>query len=143
LLTALTDEDDLIAEADQVSREIVAEVTRPLADVGWQPTASRHGLHWKPHNGEVKLTFDATAAAYPRDRLNTWRIWAGQDIDRAEWVIRASDYTPASILSHLAGELAHGIGARQHHPRPLKLPTPSATTLPSRPPHQPPAPRLR
>ncbi|MCL3994762.1 DUF317 domain-containing protein [Streptomyces lavenduligriseus] len=143
LLTVLASDDARNTDGDLISEKTVTEVTRPLADVGWQHTPMGRYLHWKPHDADVRLTFDAFAAQDPGDILNTWMIWAGQDMKRPEWAIRTSNYTRAGILSHLAGELAHGIGARQHRPRPVKLAAPSATTLPSRPPYEPPAPRLR
>ncbi|MFJ4326330.1 DUF317 domain-containing protein [Streptomyces tricolor] len=37
-------------------------------------------------------------------------------MDHPTWAIHASAYTPASLLAHLAEELAHGTGIRQTRP---------------------------
>ncbi|CQR61880.1 DUF317 domain-containing protein [Streptomyces leeuwenhoekii] len=119
LLTVLVSDDALESDGDLIREKTVTEITRPLADVGWQHTNQGSYLHWKPQEGDVRLTLDAQS---PSNTLATWRIWAGQDVHRPEWTVSASSYTPAAVLSHLAGELAYGIGLSQrpaqHRARP-------------------------
>ncbi|MEU0741175.1 DUF317 domain-containing protein [Streptomyces sp. NPDC006134] len=98
-------------------KKTVTEVTRSLADVGWQHTNQGSYLHWKPEEGDVRLTLDALAAQSPNDTSTTWGIWAGPDVDHLKWAINASHHTPAAVLSHLAGELAYGIGASRQPTR--------------------------
>jgi hypothetical protein len=142
LLTVLASDDALDTDEDLISNKSINEITRPLTDVGWQHTAQGRYLHWKPQDADVRLTLDVLAAQGPGDTLTTWTICAGQDPYRPEWAIHASNYTPASVLSHLAGELAHGIAARNRHSQPLKRTNRCTLTLPPGPPHQPPtAPR--
>ncbi|MFF5257149.1 DUF317 domain-containing protein [Streptomyces leeuwenhoekii] len=142
LLTVLASDDALEADGALIREKTVTEVTRPLADVGWQHTNQGSYLHWKPQEGDVRLTLDALAAQSPNDTSTTWRIWAGRDVDRPECTIHASNNTPATVLSHLTGELAHGFG--MPHPRlQQKRATLGTPTPPPRSPHQPPAPRRR
>ncbi|BCM71233.1 hypothetical protein EASAB2608_06567 [Streptomyces sp. EAS-AB2608] len=110
LLTVLATDDAMNTDGDLISENGVREVTRPLADVGWQHTDLGRYRHWKPHSGEVGLILDVLAAQDPHDISNTWTIWAGHNLNRPDWTINASNSTPVAVLSHLAGELAHGIG---------------------------------
>lgn len=91
----------------------VAEATRALTDVGWKHTVDGRWIHWRSAQNDAGVQFDAYAAQNPRSTLPTWTLWARPDADRPKWVINASQYTPAAALSHLAGELAHGIGFSQ------------------------------
>ncbi|MFZ4190534.1 DUF317 domain-containing protein [Streptomyces pseudogriseolus] len=110
LLTVLATDDATNTDGDLISENGVREVTRPLADVGWQHTDLGRYRHWKPHSGEVGLILDVLAAQDPHDISNTWTIWAGHNLNRPDWTLNASNSTPVAVLSHLAGELAHGIG---------------------------------
>ncbi|MFF6783774.1 DUF317 domain-containing protein [Streptomyces sp. NPDC012510] len=104
------------AVGSPVIEKTVTEATRPLTDAGWTHTVDGRWLRWQTNQKDAGVQFDAFAAQTPNSALSTWTIWAGPSIDRPAWTIHASAYTPASLLAHLAEELAHGTGTRRSSP---------------------------
>lgn len=104
------------AVGSPVIEKTVTEATRPLTDAGWTHTVDGRWLRWQTAQDDAGVQFDAFAAQTPRSTLSTWTIWAGPSINHPAWAIHASAYTPASLLAHLAEELAHGTGTRRSSP---------------------------
>ncbi|MFE3507864.1 DUF317 domain-containing protein [Streptomyces sp. NPDC059155] len=108
LLDSLTSEDLWGSHPTLVTEKVVTEATRPLADAGWTHTINGHGITLTapgPHSAGVR--FDPLAA-HPHP---TWTLWKG-DLNRPDWTIQLSPYTPAALLQNLTFELAHGEGVR-------------------------------
>ncbi|GGZ79466.1 DUF317 domain-containing protein [Streptomyces bluensis] len=104
------------AVGSPVIEKTVTAVTRPLTDAGWTHTVDGRWLRWQTAQDDAGVQFDAFAAQTPHSTLSTWTIWAGPNINHPAWAIHASAHTPASLLAHLAEELAHGTGTRRSSP---------------------------
>jgi hypothetical protein len=118
LLNRLADGDGWdTALGSPVDEKTVTAATKPLADAGWKHTVDGRWLRWTNASQDAGVQFDAFAAQHPNSSLATWTIWAGPTIDQPTWAIHASPYAPASLLTDLTEELAHGTGTRQTRPQ--------------------------
>jgi hypothetical protein len=122
-----------------VTDKHVTQATHPLTDAGWTPAVDGRWLRWRTQANDVGVQFDAFAAQNPNAPLDTWSMWAGPSADCPTWTIRASAYTPASLLADLSEELAHGTGTRRSAARATAPAQQNTATLPPKPPQQNPA----
>lgn len=113
LLTHLADGDGWdTAIGSPVTDKTVTAATRPLMDAGWTHTVDGRWIRWTNLSEDAGVQFDAFAAQKPNSTLATWIIWAGPTINQPNWALHASPYAPASMITDLASELAHGTGTR-------------------------------
>ncbi|MFJ9900691.1 DUF317 domain-containing protein [Streptomyces sp. NPDC091280] len=126
-----------------VDERTVTAATQPLNDAGWNHTVEGRWIRWTSPAGDAGVSFDAFAAQHPVQNLATWTIWAGPRADQPTWALTASSSTPSSLLASLSEALAHGVGARRHHPQPTVRVGHCATHQPPNPPLQPPASQRR
>ncbi|MGZ2361538.1 DUF317 domain-containing protein [Streptomyces sp. 372A] len=98
LLDSLASGDHDLALGSPITAKTVAQAIEPLTQAGWENTIDGRCIRWaSPHAG---VQLDTFAAQNPY--LNpTWLIWAGPDPQQANWVVHASAYTPARVLTDL------------------------------------------
>ncbi|MEV5605459.1 DUF317 domain-containing protein [Streptomyces sp. NPDC052299] len=103
LLDSLSSGDHNLALGSPITAKTVAQAVEPLTQAGWENTIDGRCIRWASPHGGVQL--DTFAAQNPY--LNpTWLIWAGPNPQHATWVVHASAYTPAQVLTELVECLA-------------------------------------
>lgn len=116
LLDSLASGDHDLALGSPITAKTVAQAIEPLTEAGWENTIDGRCIRWtSPHGG---VQFDTFAAQNPY--LNpTWLIWAGPNPQQATWVVHASAYTPAQVLTELVECLAPEVGHENDSPTTL------------------------
>ncbi|MGC4951103.1 DUF317 domain-containing protein [Streptomyces sp. DT224] len=132
LLDSLASGDHDLALGSPITAKTVAQAIAPLTQAGWENTIDGRCIRWaSPHAG---VQLDTFAAQNPY--LNpTWLIWAGPDPQQATWVVHASAYTPAQVLTELVECLAPELGQVNDSPttRGFSHPLEASVTLPAAP----------
>ncbi|MGW2477930.1 DUF317 domain-containing protein [Streptomyces sp. NPDC001665] len=133
LLDSLASGDHDLALGSPITAKTVAQAIEPLTRAGWENTIDGRCIRWaSPHAG---VQLDTFAAQNPH--LNpTWLIWAGPNPQQATWVVQASAYTPAQVLTELVECLAPEVGheedrtadRRASHPLQASVTLPAAST---------------
>jgi hypothetical protein len=59
-----------------VTPKMIAQLSRPLTDAGWQHTAPGRYFHWRTPTGDVGIAFDIFAAPRIDTTLTAWILWA-------------------------------------------------------------------
>lgn len=127
------------AVGSPVTPRMIAQVSGPLIDAGWQQTAPGRYLHWQTPSGDAGIAFDTFAAPGSDVFLPAWTLWAGPTINRPVWAINATADTPAGLLADLSEELAHGMGTRRSVSSTAAPTANNAAALPPNPPQRDPA----
>ncbi|MGW1126396.1 DUF317 domain-containing protein [Streptomyces sp. NPDC002526] len=132
LLDSLASGDHDLALGSPITAKTVAQAIEPLTQAGWENTIDGRCIRWaSPHAG---VQLDTFAAQNPY--LNpTWLIWAGPNPQQATWVVHASAYTPAQVLTELVECIAPDVGHQNDCPTPRRTDNPlqARVTLPAAP----------
>ncbi|MEU8954995.1 DUF317 domain-containing protein [Streptomyces sp. NPDC048518] len=95
----------------------IAEATSPLTDAKWRHTIDGRYITWEaPGPQEAGIQFDAFAAQKTGSSLPTWTIWGGHTVHQPAWALQLSANTPATLVQHIAFEMAEGQGTRPVQP---------------------------
>ncbi|WP_406186137.1 DUF317 domain-containing protein [Streptomyces sp. NBC_01006] len=117
--------------AAAVTKETLAEATRPLAETGWPQTVRARLIEWTAPDAEpAGVSFDTVAATKPNGSTDTWTVWGGNTPHQPTWAVRLSTHTPAALLQDITFELAYGQGHRKRRTSTARTPS-RLTTQPA------------